>query len=129
MPMDARPLAGRTYRSSATSSAGDLASFLLQDLGARVQPTSAGSRTDLADLDHGEARVVLSPYVPRGRFRDAQAHHSAVEAVGGALMGQYTYEPGPAYLVNPFSTVGQALLATAAVIGNGLGECAPSVSG
>src|SRR5262245_60781790 len=129
MPMDARPLAGRTYRSSTTSPAAELVCFVLRDLGARVEPAAAGARADLADQDQGEAGVNLSPYGPRGRFRDAPAHHAAVEAVGGALMGQYTYEPGPAYLVNPFSTVGQALLATAAVIGNGLGASASDVSG
>jgi len=97
---------------------------LLSDLGANVIDVPPGADADLVDLKSAgtASRVMLSPYGAHGRFADAPDHHAAVEAVGGALLAQYTYTPGPAYLVSPYSTVGQALLATAAVIAARLGD-------
>lgn len=116
-----RPLGGRTFRNSSGSAAARLAAFLLTDLGARVQDVPAGEPADLADAGGDAAgAVLLSPFGARGRFAGAPDHHSAVEAVGGAHLAQYTYTAGPAYLVTPYSVVGQSVLAAAAVIGGAL---------
>ena len=125
--MDGRPLAGRTFRSASGSPAAALAAFLLSDLGARVLDVAPGAPADLADR-HGTSAaggVALSPYGPRGRFADGPDHHSAVEAVGGAHLAQYTYAPGPAYLVTPYSTVAQAALAAAAAVAGAIGGTGP----
>jgi crotonobetainyl-CoA:carnitine CoA-transferase CaiB-like acyl-CoA transferase len=118
--MTDRPLTGRTFRIASDAPGAHLAGFLLSDLGGQVQPCRSDEGATIADLTTaGEHRaaVGLSAYGPRGRFRDAPPHESAVAAVGGALMGQYTYAPGPAYLVVPYATVGQALLTVAATLG------------
>jgi crotonobetainyl-CoA:carnitine CoA-transferase CaiB-like acyl-CoA transferase len=127
--MDRAPLTGHEFTVASQSPAARLASFLLSDLGAAVRHERDANAGDIVDLreDRSAAGVVLSPYGPSGRFAGAPAHESAVDAVGGALMGQYTYEPGPAYLVTPYATVAQALLATAAALARRLGstESAP----
>jgi crotonobetainyl-CoA:carnitine CoA-transferase CaiB-like acyl-CoA transferase len=106
------PLAGRTFRVGTGSPASRLASFLLADLGGTVRQTAPGATAEIADAGSAATAgsVSLSALGERGRFRDAPAHHSAVEAIGGAQMAQYTYEPGPAYLVSPYSTVAQGIL-------------------
>jgi crotonobetainyl-CoA:carnitine CoA-transferase CaiB-like acyl-CoA transferase len=116
--VDHRPLAGMTIRTGSSAPAAALAGYLLADLGADVREAPA-VEADLADpgRDHASGAVLLSPYGLNGRFAAAPDHHSAVEAIGGALLAQYTYAPGPAYLVSPYSTVAQALLAVAAAIG------------
>ena len=97
---DGAPLAGHTLRCSSSSEAARTAAFLLTDLGANVLSVAPGQAADIADVDTAAGnRVALSAYGKRGRFRSAPTHHSAVEAVGGAQMGQYTYTPGLAYLV------------------------------
>jgi crotonobetainyl-CoA:carnitine CoA-transferase CaiB-like acyl-CoA transferase len=114
-----KPLAGLTVRSGATSGAGRVAEFLLADLGASVLRVPEGAGTDLGDRAStgSEAGVMLSPYGSRGRFADAPGHVSAVHAIGGALMAQYTYDPAaPAYLVTPYAEAGQGLLAVASVL-------------
>jgi crotonobetainyl-CoA:carnitine CoA-transferase CaiB-like acyl-CoA transferase len=125
--VDERPLDGMTFRVSSRGPAASLVSFLLAGLGASVLDVPPGADADLVDLkpDETAGGVMLSPYGAHGRFAGAPDHHSAVEAVGGALLAQYTYTPGPAYLVSPYSTVGQALLATAAVIGARFGGTDP----
>ncbi|MGD9890297.1 MAG: CoA transferase [Dehalococcoidia bacterium] len=128
--MDGQPLAGRSYTTATSSSAGEIAGFLLADLGARVVDVQgSGTPAQIADLtgDTSAARVVLSPYGERGRFAGGPGHHSAVEAVGGAHMCQYTYAPGPAYLVTPYSSVGQGALAAAAVLASELGGSQPAL--
>jgi crotonobetainyl-CoA:carnitine CoA-transferase CaiB-like acyl-CoA transferase len=113
-----KPLAGLKVRSAAGSPAAELAEFLLADLGATIVRVPVGVAADLTD-HNGEAPaggVVLSPYGSRGRYADGPAHYSAIAAVGGALMAQYTYTPGPAYLVTPYATAGQGLLAVAAIL-------------
>lgn len=114
---DGKPLSGRTVRRAGDSPALDLAAYLLRDLGARVDNASGGD-ADLATHDVGapDAPVILSPYGLDGSFKDAPAHHSAVEAVAGAHVGQYAYTPGPVYLVSPYSITAQGLLATAAYL-------------
>jgi crotonobetainyl-CoA:carnitine CoA-transferase CaiB-like acyl-CoA transferase len=116
--MDAKALAGHRFAVASRSPAADLASFLLSDLGASVQRLPSGAAGDIGDLcaDGDSPGVRLSAYGPSGRFATAPEHESAVDAIGGALMAQYTYAPGPAYLVAPYATVGQALLATAAAL-------------
>src|SRR6266571_7939052 len=116
--MDDQPLAGIAVRCSSASPAAQTASFLLSDLGATVTSVDASSQAEIGDVCAGApaAHVRLSGFGERGRFAAAHDHHSTVEAVGGAHMGQYTYEPGPAYLVSPYSTVGQALLTSAATL-------------
>jgi crotonobetainyl-CoA:carnitine CoA-transferase CaiB-like acyl-CoA transferase len=116
--LDTQPLAGRTFTSASRAPAAEIATFLLADLGATIQLRPTGSSADLADRasDTNVARVVLSPYGVHGRFADAPAHHSAVEAVGGAHVAQYTYAPGPAYLVTPYSDVAQGALTAAGLI-------------
>jgi crotonobetainyl-CoA:carnitine CoA-transferase CaiB-like acyl-CoA transferase len=115
-----RPLDGLRVRSAARSAAAEVAEFLLADLGATVVRVPGGAPADLSDLGReGPAAtngVLLSAYGSRGRFAGGPEHHSAVAAVGGALIAQYTEAPGPAYLVTPYSTVGQALLSVAALL-------------
>ena len=118
--MDARPLSGRSYRSSSGAPAAALAGYLLADLGGRVDQVSSRAAAEMHGSE-GSGGLLLTAYGKRGPFAAAPAHHSAAEAVGGALIAQYTYAPGPAYLVNPVSTVAHALLATAAVLARGLG--------
>ena len=122
--MDDQPLAGHSIRCSSTSAAAQMAAFVLSDLGARVITVPAAAAADVGDAcaESADVRVRLSGFGEHGRFAAAPDHHSAVEAVGGAQMGQYTYEPGPAYLVSPYSTVGQALLAAAAILADLLGD-------
>src|SRR5215208_6409113 len=112
-----QPLTGRRISVASQAPAAELAAFLLEDLGARVERRPVACATTIAALGGTpDATVLLSPYGPRGRFAGAPPHESAVAAIGGALMGQYTYAPGPAYLVVPYATVGQALLAVAAAL-------------
>lgn len=119
---DAAPLAGRVARRAGTSQAAELAGYVLRDLGARVIDVPAGQAADLAGFDTGTAApVTLSPYGLAGPYGAAPAHHSAVEAVAGAHIAQYAYTPGPVYLVSPYSTTAQGLLAVAAVLAHGLG--------
>jgi crotonobetainyl-CoA:carnitine CoA-transferase CaiB-like acyl-CoA transferase len=113
------------------AAAAELADFVLRDLGAERVAVPRDGAADVADIGSPTrpGAVLLSPYGAAGRFAAAPDHHSAVEAVGGALLGQYTYEPGPAYLVSPYSTAGQALLAAAAAIGARLsGPIAPPLA-
>ncbi|HLZ72129.1 MAG TPA: CoA transferase [Dehalococcoidia bacterium] len=119
---DTAPLAGLSFAIGSRTAAADLAAFVLRDLGARTVAASDGA-ADLADAGVNVRRsaVLLSPYGATGRFAGAPDHHAAIGAVGGALLGQYTYAPGPAYLVSPYATVGQALLATAAACAARLG--------
>lgn len=116
--MEELPLAGRSYRRAGGSQAAGLAGSILSDLGGRMLDVAAGSGAELADWDGRDERssVVLSAYGVTGRFADGPVHHSAVEAVAGALTAQYAYEPGPVYLVSPYSTTAQALLAVAGVL-------------
>jgi crotonobetainyl-CoA:carnitine CoA-transferase CaiB-like acyl-CoA transferase len=116
--MDAKPLSNQAFVNASRSPAARLASFLLSDLGGTVRAEPQPAAVDIVDLETTATAsgAVLSPYGTKGRFALAPAHDSAVDAIGGALMAQYTYEPGPAYLVTPYATVGQALLTTAAVI-------------
>jgi crotonobetainyl-CoA:carnitine CoA-transferase CaiB-like acyl-CoA transferase len=118
-----KALAGQTVRIASESQAANLAAYLLADLGATVTRVPAGRAAEIVDAggDPSAALAVLSGYGPHGPYAGAPAHHSAVEAVAGAHIAQYTYEPGPAYLVSPYSTVGQALLTTAATIAGRLG--------
>jgi len=122
--MDEQPLAGRSFRRAGHSQASSLAGALLSDLGGHVLDVAAGGEVDLADRDIGDVRssVVLSAYGAAGRFADAPEHHSAVEAVAGALTAQYAYQPGPVYLVSPYSNTAQALLAAAAVLAGLVGD-------
>ncbi len=119
---DGAPLASQRFTIGSRAAAAELAAFVLRDLGATTAAAEHGA-ADLADAgdDGRRGAVLLSPYGETGRFAAASPHHSAIEAVGGALLGQYTYALGPAYLVSPYSTVGQALLATAAAIAARLG--------
>lgn len=125
--MNDRPLAGRAFRASSASPAADLAAFLLADLGASVRHASPEVPAAIAGLDGAAAPggVILSPFGARGRFAGGPDHHSAVEAVGGAHLAQYTYTPGPAYLVTPYSTVAQAALAACAAVAGLLGASRP----
>ncbi len=111
-------LAGQRFTIGSGGAAAELAAFLLRDLGARTDAAHPGERADLADAGaaHTTSEVLLSAYGERGRFAGGPDHHAAIEAVGGALLAQYTYAPGPAYLVSPYATVGQALLAVAALL-------------
>jgi crotonobetainyl-CoA:carnitine CoA-transferase CaiB-like acyl-CoA transferase len=122
--MSDKPLDGRTMLRRGRSDASVLAAYILSDLGAHVIDVPAGSSADIADHDAGAAApsVLLSPYGLTGRYADAPAHHSAVEAVAGAHVAQYAYTPGPVYLVSPYSTVGQALLAVAGTLAAQLGS-------
>jgi len=112
----ARPLATRTFRLSPRDPAARIARLVLGDLGARLVDTAPGAAADIAGAGSPGVLVSLSPFGGRGRFAASPGHHSAVEAVGGAQMAQYTYTPAPAYLVPPYSTVAQGLLATIAAI-------------
>jgi crotonobetainyl-CoA:carnitine CoA-transferase CaiB-like acyl-CoA transferase len=125
--VDAKPLNGQTFVNASKSPAADLASFILSDLGASVREAPSNGAADIVDLAETTRGpgVNLSPYGRNGRFAAAPAHDSAVDAIGGALMAQYTYEPGPAYLVTPYATVGQALLTTAAVLAQRLCRTSP----
>jgi len=110
-------LAGQSFAIGSRGAAAELAAFLLRDLGAQIAAAGPGEAADLVDASSNAAgSVLLSPYGERGRFAGGPEHHAAIEAVGGALLGQYTYEPGPAYLVSPYANVGQALLAVAALL-------------
>ena len=116
--MSDRPLDGMTIRSASAAPAAELAGYLLTDLGADVQRVPAAEGADLGDFGATAApAVALSTYGAVGRFVGGPAHHSAVEAVSSALSSQYTYSPGPAYLVSPYATTGQALLAASALLG------------
>jgi crotonobetainyl-CoA:carnitine CoA-transferase CaiB-like acyl-CoA transferase len=117
-----RPLAARTFRVGSIDPASRIASLVLADLGATLVQAAPGATVDIG-AGSSSRLVGLSPFGRSGRFRDAPPHHSAVEAIGGAQMAQYTYEPGPAYLVSPYSTVAQALLTAIAAIA---GEIAPA---
>ena len=127
--MDERTLTGRTYTVASATPAAALASFVLSDLGADIRQAPPGTDADIGDRAGGAAprSVALDAYVARGRFSTAPTHESAVLAIGGALMGQYTYADGPAYLVTPYASVGQALLATAATLAHGLQPAAPAL--
>src|SRR5579884_1972732 len=116
--MDESPLAGRTVHISSDTPAAALTARLLADLGARTVAVPVDVPAEVVDRSGVAApgAAVLSPFGPHGRFAGGPDHHAAVAAVGGALLAQYTYEPGPAYLVSPYATVGQALLAAAAVV-------------
>lgn len=130
--MTTLPLAGRTFRSSSRSDAAPLIRFLLEDMGARVVDVPPEVAADLVDAGHAETGgVALSAYGPHGRFAHGPDHFSAIAAVGGVLMGQYTYAPGPAYVLAPYSSVAQALLATTSLIARTLGDApaAAHVSG
>lgn len=111
-------LTGQRFAIGRRTAAAELTAFLLRDLGARVTDARRGEPADLAaaGAGHRASGVRLSAYGERGRLAGGPDHHAAIEAVGGALLGQYTYEPGPAYLVSPYASVGQALLATAALL-------------
>jgi len=111
-----KPLATRTFRISSSGPAARIARLVLGDLGGRLVETAPGAAADIADAGSPGLLVSLSPFGARGRFAESPAHHSAVEAIGGAQMAQYTYTPGPAYLVSPYSTVAQGLLATIAAL-------------
>ena len=124
--MDDQPLAGRSIRCSSSSPAAETVRFLLSDLGARVVSVPMTADADIGGAGATKAAVRLSAYGERGPLAGAPEHHSAVEAAGGAQMGQYTYAPGPAYLVSPYSTVGQALLATAATLAEMIGQSSES---
>lgn len=116
--MGEQPLAGHTIRRAGRSPASALAGYILSDLGAGVIDVPPGSGADIADHDTGAlaSSVLLSPYGLTGVYADAPAHHSAVEAIAGAHVAQYAYTPGPVYLVSPYSTVAQALLAVAGTL-------------
>src|SRR5215472_15330830 len=81
--VDDLPLAGMTTRAGSSAPAAALAGYLLADLGADVREAHA-AEADLVDVGRGRASgaVLLSPFGRRGRFADAPAHHSAVEAIG-----------------------------------------------
>jgi len=123
--MQAKPLAGEHFSVATAVPAADLAAFLLADLGASVRVANDTGSADIGAAS-GNGGVTLSAFGSRGRFVSAPAHESAVAAIGGAAMGQYTYEPGPAYLVIPYATVAQALLAVAAVLARRLGAGGPA---
>jgi crotonobetainyl-CoA:carnitine CoA-transferase CaiB-like acyl-CoA transferase len=120
--MDAKPLSNQTFVNASRSPAARLASFVLTDLGATVRKSPANGDADIVDLEDAASAsgVVLSPYGRNGRYAAAPVHESAIDAIGGALMAQYTYDPGPAYLVTPYATVGQALLTTSAILAHQL---------
>lgn len=122
------PLAGLTVQSAATSGAGRVAAFLLADLGASVIRTGESHSADLRDRtgDEPPTGVTLSPYGARGPYASVPGHVSAVHAIGGALMAQYTSDPSaPAYLVTPYAEAGQGLLAVAALLARQLLPSAP----
>jgi crotonobetainyl-CoA:carnitine CoA-transferase CaiB-like acyl-CoA transferase len=114
--MTSLPLAGRTVRCASDAPAAQMAAFLLSDLGAEVSQAPPGGPAEIGGLGSPAGAVRVSPYGERGRFAGGPPHHSAVEAVAGAQMAQYTYSPGPAYLVSPYSTVAQALLAAISAV-------------
>jgi len=114
LSVDGRPLAGRTFRTNGGAAAA-VASFVLADLGARVVEVAPDAAADFGSGATAHT-VVLSPYGSAGRLAGGPDHDSAVEGIGGAMMAQWTYAPGPAYLVTPYATTGQGLLAVAALL-------------
>jgi crotonobetainyl-CoA:carnitine CoA-transferase CaiB-like acyl-CoA transferase len=112
-PLETRPLTGSTYRfGHECGEAVTIASFVIGSLGGTCEAAGAGG---------GGETIALSGYGPRGRFAAAPAHESAVAAIAGALMAQWTYRRGPAYLVTPYAATGQGLLAAAATLAAPLG--------
>lgn len=117
--MDQRPLVGHTVTISSRAPAAALSGFLLAELGARVRHADeVGTIRDHAA--GGWGGVTLSGYGERGACADAPAHVSAIHAIGGAALAQYTFAPGPAYLVTPYATVAQAIMAAIAAVGQRL---------
>ncbi len=115
-------------RVSASGLAARVASAVLADLGVRVVEVSSDQAADLAEAGTPTtaAGVALSWYGPTGRWRDGPANEAAVNAIGGAALGQYTYGVVPAYLVTPFAQTAQGLLAAIAVLARRLASEYPT---
>lgn len=120
-------LDGIEVRVSASGLAARVASSLLGDLGARVVEVPSDQPADLADAGTPTtaAGVALSWFGPTGRWRDAPPNEAAVNAIGGAALGQYTYGVVPAYLVTPFAQTAQGLLSAIAVLARRLASTYP----
>ncbi|MHB8576385.1 MAG: CoA transferase, partial [Dehalococcoidia bacterium] len=122
--MDKRPLTGRTYGVAGQIPALRLIRQILAELGARVASASPEAPCDIGPLTVGAspARVALSAFGSDGRFSGRPESDLAIEAIGGALMGQWTYARRPAYLLTPFATIAHGLLTTAALLAHGFGD-------
>ncbi len=116
-------LSGLSLSVNTQTGAARVASLLLRNLGADVREVT-GEAADLAGLDQPrtESGITLSAFGDRGPYRDASPTDQAVLSVGGALMGQWTYRPGPAYLVTPFPSAAQGILSAIAVVARRLCE-------
>jgi crotonobetainyl-CoA:carnitine CoA-transferase CaiB-like acyl-CoA transferase len=124
-----RVLSGEIVRVSSSRLGARIASSLLSDLGATV---TMGD--DLADLADPGARVsdtgvTLSSYGLHGEFRDAPETDQAVMAIGGALAAQWSYRPGPVYLLTPFPSAAQGILSATALLARRLSGAGTEVRG
>lgn len=120
-------LSGETVRVTSSRLAARIAASLLGDLGATVQ--GGDGVADLADPGKpiSPAGVTLSAYGLSGEFRDAPASDQAVMAVGGALTAQWSYRPGPVYLLTPFASAAQGILSAIALLARRLGDAGTDV--
>ena len=111
----AAALTGHHFRLANTGPVFDLMRGLLGGLGANVQQVSASAGADAGPVGSGAA-LTLSAHGLRGPLRDAPAHYSAVDALGGSHIAQYTYRRDAAYLIPQLPVVAQAALGTTALL-------------